>query len=426
MRRTSPPELVDPVFADPAAHSALEVLSPSTASPCSSSPTSPATPTWPSAWPCCSASGCPQNFDAPLTATSLREFWRRWTHDVLALVPRLRLPPLGGNRHGGAPWQVRNLLLTMLLAGLWHGGGWTVSSGARGDGRRRWPIERDPHRRAGGAGRRRLAGDVQRRVPSAGSSFGPVTWRDRRRAPRPGSRRSATAPLVTPLVLAVIAGVVAVQLVPRGCPRCSTWPSPGCRSRSRASASPRPLVDRRPGPRCRRHRQRSATLDGYVRARSVATGDEPPGDHHRPPHRPGPALWRPGRWRGGRHPPWCWPRCSTRRRCWTWPSASPSGSRVRSVALAVAEPLDDVARRSASTRPRELVDGWMGRGTHRATTATSSSPARPHPPRSPQAWRRRRRRAVGVGCPARHRRTGHHDRRPTTVAPTTSRRRPSW
>jgi alginate O-acetyltransferase complex protein AlgI len=66
----------------------------------------------------------PQNFDSPYRATNPSDFWRRW-HISLSTVMRDYLYiPLGGNR-GGAAFMYRNLMLTMLIGGLWHGANWT-------------------------------------------------------------------------------------------------------------------------------------------------------------------------------------------------------------------------------------------------------------------------------------------------------------
>jgi D-alanyl-lipoteichoic acid acyltransferase DltB (MBOAT superfamily) len=67
----------------------------------------------------------PRNFDRPYRAESLQEFWRRW-HISLSrwLRDYLYIDALGGSR--GGKWKVyRNLMLTMLLGGLWHGASWT-------------------------------------------------------------------------------------------------------------------------------------------------------------------------------------------------------------------------------------------------------------------------------------------------------------
>lgn len=66
----------------------------------------------------------PLNFDAPYKATNIIEFWRRW-HMTLSRFLRDQLYiPLGGNRHGTTRRYV-NLMITMVLGGLWHGAGWT-------------------------------------------------------------------------------------------------------------------------------------------------------------------------------------------------------------------------------------------------------------------------------------------------------------
>lgn len=66
----------------------------------------------------------PQNFNAPYTARSLQDFWRRW-HITLSMWLRDYLyVPLGGNR-GSRTAMYRNIMITMLLGGLWHGAAWT-------------------------------------------------------------------------------------------------------------------------------------------------------------------------------------------------------------------------------------------------------------------------------------------------------------
>ncbi|MCH2076560.1 MAG: MBOAT family protein [Rhodobacteraceae bacterium] len=61
-----------------------------------------------------------ENFNAPYTSTSITEFWRRWHISLSAWLRDYLYVPLGGNR-GGAIATYRNLLLTMVLGGLWHG-----------------------------------------------------------------------------------------------------------------------------------------------------------------------------------------------------------------------------------------------------------------------------------------------------------------
>ena len=66
----------------------------------------------------------PYNFDAPYRATSIRDFWRRWHMTLSRFLRDYLYIPLGGNRGGGV-MQARNVVVTMLLAGLWHGANWT-------------------------------------------------------------------------------------------------------------------------------------------------------------------------------------------------------------------------------------------------------------------------------------------------------------
>ncbi len=66
----------------------------------------------------------PLNFNSPYKATSIIEFWRRWHMTLSRFLREFLYIPLGGNRHGPARRWV-NLLITMLLGGLWHGAGWT-------------------------------------------------------------------------------------------------------------------------------------------------------------------------------------------------------------------------------------------------------------------------------------------------------------
>lgn len=116
--------IVDPVFASPASHSALDVV----------------VATW--AYACqiyCDFSGYtdiaiglallmgirfPVNFDAPYSAASLQDFWRRWHITLSRWLRDYLYVPLGGNR-GGQRETARNIVLTMVLGGLWHGANWT-------------------------------------------------------------------------------------------------------------------------------------------------------------------------------------------------------------------------------------------------------------------------------------------------------------
>lgn len=66
----------------------------------------------------------PLNFNSPYKATNISEFWRRWHMTLSRFLRDYLYVPLGGNRKGPLRRYV-NLMVTMLLGGLWHGAGWT-------------------------------------------------------------------------------------------------------------------------------------------------------------------------------------------------------------------------------------------------------------------------------------------------------------
>lgn len=66
----------------------------------------------------------PENFNAPYVSQSITEFWRRWHISLSSWLRDYLYVPLGGNR-GGQIKTYRNLLLTMVLGGIWHGANWT-------------------------------------------------------------------------------------------------------------------------------------------------------------------------------------------------------------------------------------------------------------------------------------------------------------
>src|SRR6266404_1383252 len=78
------------------------------------------------------ARGCAQlmgfhfmvNFRQPYLAESMQDFWRRWHISLSTWLRDYLYIPLGGNRNGERQ-TYRNLMLTMLLGGLWHGANWT-------------------------------------------------------------------------------------------------------------------------------------------------------------------------------------------------------------------------------------------------------------------------------------------------------------
>jgi D-alanyl-lipoteichoic acid acyltransferase DltB (MBOAT superfamily) len=66
----------------------------------------------------------PINFNSPYKALSIQDFWRRWHMTLSRFLREYIYVPLGGNRAGQLNIY-RNLMITFLLGGLWHGAGWT-------------------------------------------------------------------------------------------------------------------------------------------------------------------------------------------------------------------------------------------------------------------------------------------------------------
>ena len=113
----------------------------------------------------------PENFRTPYLSRSITEFWRRWHISLSSWLRDYLYIPLGGNRKG-KPRTYLNLMLVMLIGGLWHGSAWTFVlwgawhgvllaferwtglGGDRPDGRRS-PNAAQP---SGLSGRRRSAG----------------------------------------------------------------------------------------------------------------------------------------------------------------------------------------------------------------------------------------------------------------------------
>ena len=66
----------------------------------------------------------PRNFDSPYRALDIGDFWRRWHISLSTVLRDYLYIPMGGGR--ASPWGVRrNVMVTMLLGGLWHGASWT-------------------------------------------------------------------------------------------------------------------------------------------------------------------------------------------------------------------------------------------------------------------------------------------------------------
>ena len=105
----------------------------------------------------------PVNFRRPYTAIDLQDFWRRW-HITLSFWLRDYLYiPLGGNR--GTEWRISvNILVTMLLGGLWHGASWTFIF---------WGLY---HGIGQVVGRRRRQARVAAGLPAVPETRGRIAW----------------------------------------------------------------------------------------------------------------------------------------------------------------------------------------------------------------------------------------------------------
>lgn len=69
----------------------------------------------------------PKNFDYPYASVAIDDFWRRWHISLSSWLRDYLYIPLGGNR-GGEAATYRNLMITMVLGGLWHGAAWTFAA----------------------------------------------------------------------------------------------------------------------------------------------------------------------------------------------------------------------------------------------------------------------------------------------------------
>jgi alginate O-acetyltransferase complex protein AlgI len=165
----------------------------------------------------------PENFDAPYAARSLQDFWRRWHMTLSRWLRDYLYIPLGGSR-GSRRATYRNILITMVLGGLWHGAGWTfVAWGAlHGLGQVAGRFRRE---RRAAAGLPPLADGTAERALQRLATFHLVClgWMFFR-ADSLGTAfhllgRLVTAwgpaPAVTPLLVLVIALAIAAQYVPR-------------------------------------------------------------------------------------------------------------------------------------------------------------------------------------------------------------------
>ena len=65
-----------------------------------------------------------RNFNNPYAATGLGDFWARWHISLSTWFKDYLYFPLGGSRHGTLV-TYRNMIMTMVISGVWHGSKWT-------------------------------------------------------------------------------------------------------------------------------------------------------------------------------------------------------------------------------------------------------------------------------------------------------------
>jgi alginate O-acetyltransferase complex protein AlgI len=165
----------------------------------------------------------PQNFNRPYAALSLQDFWRRWHMTLSRWLRDYLYIPLGGNRKGERK-TYRNLMITMLLGGFWHGASFTflIWGGIHGTalsverwGRQRYPSFRMPVFVAWFVTFNVVCiAWVFFRAPNLGTAFDILG----------GIGLSGPSPLVTlPMVFLVVAAI-AVQFLPQdGWRRAEAW-----------------------------------------------------------------------------------------------------------------------------------------------------------------------------------------------------------
>jgi len=160
----------------------------------------------------------PENFDAPYLARNLQDFWHRWHISLSTWLRDYLYKPLGGSRDGPAR-TYRNLLLTMVLGGLWHGASWTfvvwgALHGVALAGTRMWQRARGDRPPSTGAGTWIAAAFTFHFVCFAWIFFRAPTLSHAMLALRQLGLGSWTMGHVAPKVLVVLAAAMALHLLP--------------------------------------------------------------------------------------------------------------------------------------------------------------------------------------------------------------------
>ncbi len=166
----------------------------------------------------------PQNFDAPYTARNLQDFWRRWHMTLSRWLRDYLYIPLGGGK-GSQATTVRNIMITMVLGGLWHGAAWTfiVWGALMGIGQSFGHVRRSSRERRGlpavAEGPVRIW--VQRFLTFQYVCLGWVFFNATGMSNafsligRVFTGWGQASPLVTPLLVIIVAGTIASQFVPQ-------------------------------------------------------------------------------------------------------------------------------------------------------------------------------------------------------------------
>src|SRR5580698_10415922 len=165
----------------------------------------------------------PQNFDAPYTARNLQDFWRRWHMTLSRWLRDYLYIPLGGSA-GSEAQTVRNIMITVVLGGLWHGAAWTfvVWGALQGVGQSVGHVRRKSRERRGlpGVAEGSVRDWVQRfltfQYVCLGWVFFNATGMSQAFAVigRLFSGWGEASPLITPLLVITILGTLASQFVP--------------------------------------------------------------------------------------------------------------------------------------------------------------------------------------------------------------------
>jgi D-alanyl-lipoteichoic acid acyltransferase DltB (MBOAT superfamily) len=165
----------------------------------------------------------PQNFDAPYTARNLQDFWRRWHMTLSRWLRDYLYIPLGGSANGQAQ-TIRNIMITMVLGGLWHGAAWTfvVWGTLQGVGQSFGHVRRKSRERRGlpGVAEGPVRDWVQRFLTFQYVCLGWVFFNASGMSQafavigRLFTGWGEASPLITPLLVITVLGTLASQFVP--------------------------------------------------------------------------------------------------------------------------------------------------------------------------------------------------------------------